>query len=170
LPPGVAERAQKPITTCWQARDRLAAVAWRARRLWTVGSFIETIRDILRRAYGTIIHGGFWHYRMGSLAMIVDFGDPRPDGFSAQIFLTAIEEFVTRLLPFAGDVSDHGSAFAFARRLVLSGALRALLLADPLKYRYSKCPKWPGACSRRPGGCSRRWRCLVISACSAVTT
>jgi uncharacterized BrkB/YihY/UPF0761 family membrane protein len=32
--------------------------------LWTVGSLIETIRDILRRAYGTREAQAFWRYRL----------------------------------------------------------------------------------------------------------
>ncbi len=32
--------------------------------LWTVGSLIETIRDILRRAYGTRASAAFWRYRL----------------------------------------------------------------------------------------------------------
>jgi membrane protein len=39
--------------------------------LWTVGSFIETIRDILRRAYGVKYCAPFWHYRLASMAVIV---------------------------------------------------------------------------------------------------
>ena len=36
--------------------------------LWTVGSFIETIRDILRRAYGVKYCAPFWEYRLASMA------------------------------------------------------------------------------------------------------
>jgi membrane protein len=32
--------------------------------LWTVGSLVETIRDILRRAYGTRLVHAFWRYRL----------------------------------------------------------------------------------------------------------
>ena len=39
--------------------------------LWTAASFIETIRDILRRAYGVKYSASFWQYRLGSMAGIV---------------------------------------------------------------------------------------------------
>src|SRR5690606_7324526 len=39
--------------------------------LWTVGSLVETIRDILRRAYGTRATKGFWHYRLLSTGIIL---------------------------------------------------------------------------------------------------
>ena len=38
--------------------------------LWTVGSLIETIRDILRRAYGTPRTRAFWRYRLISTGII----------------------------------------------------------------------------------------------------
>jgi len=37
--------------------------------LWTVGSLIETIRDVLRRAYGTKPTHAFWRYRLSSSAI-----------------------------------------------------------------------------------------------------
>ena len=39
--------------------------------LWTVGSLIETIRDILRRAYGTHAEHAFWKYRLLSSGVIL---------------------------------------------------------------------------------------------------
>ena len=39
--------------------------------LWTAASFIETIRDILRRAYGVTFSAPFWEYRLGSIALII---------------------------------------------------------------------------------------------------
>src|SRR3546814_2127868 len=39
--------------------------------LWTTGSFIETIRDIIRRAYGVTFSRPFWEYRLGSVGMII---------------------------------------------------------------------------------------------------
>ena len=39
--------------------------------LWTAASFIETIRDILRRAYGVKYCAPFWEYRLGSILLIL---------------------------------------------------------------------------------------------------
>lgn len=146
LPPGVADVLKKPIIDVLAART--GSLLWLGAivGLWTVGSFIETIRDILRRAYGTHYSRGFWHYRLGSLAMIIISVILVLTAFSAQIFLTAIEEFVTRLLPFAGDVLTWVQLSRFAPGVVLFGALYVLFYSlTPAKYRFSKCPKWPGA-------------------------
>jgi membrane protein len=146
LPPSVADVLKKPIIDVLAARS--GSLLWLGAivGLWTVGSFIETIRDILRRAYGTQYSRAFWHYRLGSVAMIVVSVILVLTAFSAQIFLIAIEEFVTRLLPFASDVVTWLRLSRFAPALVLFGALYALIYSlTPSKYRYSKCPKWPGA-------------------------
>jgi membrane protein len=39
--------------------------------LWTATSFIETVRDILRRAYGVKYSAPFWEYRLASIAFIL---------------------------------------------------------------------------------------------------
>lgn len=146
LPPSVAEVLRKPISDVLAARS--GSLLWLGALvgLWTVGSFIETIRDILRRAYGTRFSRAFWHYRLGSVVMIVVSVIMALTAFSAQIFLTAIEEFVTHLLPFAGDVAKWVRLSRLAPALVLFGALYALFYSlTPSKYRYSACPKWPGA-------------------------
>ena len=71
LPPVVANTIE-PV-----ARDVVGAqsgwLLWvgGAVGLWTVGSLIETIRDILRRAYGTKATLAFWRYRLLSTAVIV---------------------------------------------------------------------------------------------------
>jgi membrane protein len=146
LPPSVAAALKKPIMDVLAARS--GSLLWLGAivGLWTVGSFIETIRDILRRAYGTRFSRAFWRYRLGSVAMIVISVIAVLTAFSAQVFLTATEEFVTRLLPFAGDVVTWVRLSRLAPLGFLFFALYALIYSlTPAKYRFSKCPKWPGA-------------------------
>ncbi len=146
VPPSVAELLRKPIADVLAARS--GSLLWLGALvgLWTVGSFIETIRDILRRAYGMRFSHAFWRYRLGSVAMIVVSVIMVLTAFSAQFFLTATEQLVTRLLPFAGDVVTWIRLSQLAPFMVLFLALYALFYSlTPAKYRLSKCPKWPGA-------------------------
>src|ERR1043165_6164325 len=87
LPPSVAAALKKPIIDVLAARS--GSLLWLGAivGLWTVGSFIETIRDILRRAYGTRFSRAFWRYRLGSVAMIVISVIMVLTAFSAQVFL-----------------------------------------------------------------------------------
>lgn len=146
LPPSVAELLAKPISDVLAART--GSLLWLGALvgLWTVGSFIETIRDILRRAYGTEYSRAFWHYRLSSVLIIVGSVVLVLTAFSAQVLLTAAEQFVYRLLPFTGELSAWIGLSRLAPLFMLTVALYGLFyLLTPSKYRYSACPKWPGA-------------------------
>src|SRR5215218_4844300 len=71
LPPSVASTLRAPVQEVLTART--APLLWFGAvvGLWTAASFIETIRDILRRAYGVKFCAPFWEYRIGSILMIV---------------------------------------------------------------------------------------------------
>ena len=71
LPPNVADLLQKPIADVLAART--GSLLWFGALigLWTVGSFVETIRDIFRRAYGTKSSQALWRARLRlSLAIV----------------------------------------------------------------------------------------------------
>ena len=53
MPRSVAETLEEPVREVIMARSGLLLWLGAIIGLWTVGSLIETIRDILRRAYGT---------------------------------------------------------------------------------------------------------------------
>lgn len=146
LPPTVADLLRKPIADVLAARTGSLLWLGAGVGLWTVGSFIETIRDILRRAYGTPASGAFWHYRLGSVGIIVVSVVMTLTAFSMQVLLTAAEEFVTRLLPFADEAALWIGISRLAPLALMAFALYALIFSlTPAKYRYSNCPKWPGA-------------------------
>ena len=114
--------------------------------LWTVGSFIETIRDILRRAYGARSSAPFWHYRLRSMGIIIGAVITMMLAFSLQVFMTAAEQFVFRLFPLAVDIVGWIQLGRLVPLFVAWGALYLLMWTlTPGKYRHSRCPKWPGA-------------------------
>lgn len=146
LPSTVATLLRTPIADVLAART--GSLLWLGAivGLWTVGSFIETIRDILRRAYGTRYSRPFWEYRLTAIALIIGSVILALTAFSAQVALTAAEQFVYRLLPFTGALSTWLGLSRLFPLLLLTAALYMLFYAlTPSKYRYSGCPKWPGA-------------------------
>lgn len=146
LPPGVADLLAKPITDVLAART--GSLLWLGAivSLWTVGSFIETIRDILRRAYGTRFSRAFWHYRLGSIGLIIGSVVLALTAFSAQVLISTAEQFVTALLPFADRLIAWIRVSSLLPGLMLFAALYMLFYSlTPSKYRYGDCPKWPGA-------------------------
>lgn len=146
MPPGVADTLREPLDEV-VTNGRTGWLLWlsAAVGLWTVGSLIETMRDILRRAYGTTFSASFWQYRLYSIGLIVSAVILLLLSFSAQVVLTGAEEFIERVLP---DQFDAFSQIAFSRGVSAVGLFAALYMLfytlTPSKYRKG-CPKWPGA-------------------------
>ena len=71
LPPDVARTLQGPIREVLSVRTGTLLWLGALVGLWTAASFVETIRDILRRAYGVKFCAPFWEYRLGSILLIL---------------------------------------------------------------------------------------------------
>jgi membrane protein len=146
MPPSVAETLEEPVREVITARSGLLLWLGAIIGLWTVGSLIETIRDIVRRAYGTQFSKSFWHYRLYSIGIIVGAVILLLLSFSAQVLVTAIDEFVTRALP--ADLRPYFQIL-LTRGLSALGLFVSLYLLfytlTPKRYRNRRCPKWPGA-------------------------
>jgi membrane protein len=114
--------------------------------LWSVSSLIETIRDILRRAYGTRSSAAFWRYRLFSTAFIVGAVVLLLISLFAQVAISAAQEAIASWFPFLGDwtLALTTSRLIPAGMLYLS--IYALFLSlTPSAYRSRRYPKWPGA-------------------------
>ncbi|MFN3433705.1 MAG: YihY/virulence factor BrkB family protein [Sphingomonas sp.] len=146
LPPNVADILRKPIADVLVART--GSLLWLGGLvgLWTVGSFVETIRDIFHRAYGLKATAPFWKSRLSSSGVIILSVIIALMSFLVQGILTAAEQFIYRLLPFAEGVAGWVGLSRIIPGLVMYGALYLLFYSvTPAKYRYTNCPKWPGA-------------------------
>jgi membrane protein len=146
LPPNVSELLAKPIADVLVART--GSLLWLGAivGLWSVGSFVETIRDIFRRAYGVKMSRPFWHYRLSSMLVIIVSVVVALLSFLVQGVLTAAERFIYDVLPVARDVAGWVGVSRAVPGVVMFIALYMLFFSvTPAKYRLSKCPKWPGA-------------------------
>ena len=114
--------------------------------LWTVGSLIETIRDILRRAYGTPLTRAFWRYRLISTAIIIGAVVLLLISLIAQVVIGAVEQAIYAWLPELDPVVGEIAMTRLIPAGVLFGSLYLLFYTlTPSAYRYSRYPKWPGA-------------------------
>jgi membrane protein len=146
MPPNVADVLRQPISDVLQARSGNLLWLGALVGLWTTGSFIETIRDILRRAYGVTGGAPFWEYRLASIGLIVASCILMLLSFSASILLSSVEQFIRTALPFAEDVLGLLALFRVIPALVLFGSIYLIFLSlTPRRYRRMKCLKWPGA-------------------------
>lgn len=145
MPPDVAEVLMKPIGDVLAARS--GGLLWLGAivGLWTTGSFIETIRDIIRRAYGVTFTRPFWEYRLRSVGLIIASVLLALLAFSVSVLLSGVQEVMVNLFPVGDDIVNLFTLFRVVPGLVLFGALYLLFYTlTPSRYRKSKCRKWPG--------------------------
>lgn len=145
VPPDVADVLRKPISDVLQARTGNLLWFGGLVGLWTTAGFIETLRGILRSAYGTQSSTPFWRYRLGAVGLIVGAVMLALIALSLQVVLGAAEQFLYKLLPLATDAQKIVSVSRFAPALALFGAMYLLFYSlTPQRYRKHDCPKWPG--------------------------
>ena len=146
LPPDVARALAGPIGEMMQART--GALLWFGAviGLWTTASFIETIRDILRRAYGVRYCAPFWEYRLGSIGLIVALVVLLLAAFGATVALASIHHYVAWAMPFSNGLAHRLGLYRIVPGVTLYFTFYAIFLAlTPARYRKIHCRKWPGA-------------------------
>jgi membrane protein len=146
FPPGVAALLRQPISDVLSARTGPLLWFGGLVGLWTVGSFIETIRDILRRAYGTVSDRPFWHHRLRSIAIVIISVALMMIAFSAQLVLTAIEQVAVRFIPVSAPLVDRFNSSQLIPLFILFIAHYLMFWSlTPSPYRAWRFPKWPGS-------------------------
>jgi len=145
MPPDVAEVLRKPISDVLAARSGNLLWLGALVGLWTTGSFVETIRDIIRRAYGVPYSRPFWEYRLASAGLIFGSVLLILIAFGISLVLSSVEQFVISNLPGGEDIAALFTLFRFAPALILFGSLYLLFYTlTPKRYRGRQCTKWPG--------------------------
>jgi membrane protein len=114
--------------------------------LWTVGSLIETIRDVLRRAYGTHWEHAFWRYRVASTGVILVAMILLLVSLALQVVIGTAQEVIAAWFPRLVDLIDQLALSRFIPALGLYLSIYLLFLSlTPGAYRKRRYPKWPGA-------------------------
>ena len=146
LPPVVAE-VIGPVARS-VVEERSGVVLWIGGffGLWTVGSLVETIRDVLRRAYGTHATQAFWKYRLLSTGLIIAAVILLLLSLIAQVLIGAAEQVISAYFP---NLTDLVGRLAWSRIVPGVGLFGSLYLLfytlAPAAYRKRRYPKWPGA-------------------------
>jgi membrane protein len=114
--------------------------------LWTVSSLIETIRDILRRAYGARSVRAFWKTRLLSAGLILAAVVVLMLSLFAQVVIGGAQEVISALVPQLGEWVGTLRLSRIVPALGLAGSLFVLFYTlTPSAYRKRGFPKWPGA-------------------------
>lgn len=146
LPPAVATVIAPVAETVMDARSGWLLWLGGLVALWTVSSLIETIRDILRRAYGTKARLAFWRYRLLSAGLILGAVVVLMFSLFAQVAIGAVQQVIEARLPQLGELIAWLRYSRIVPALGLGGSLWVLFLTlTPYSYRGKGFPKWPGA-------------------------
>ena len=146
LPPVVANVIEPVARNVVEARSGWLLWVGGAVGLWTVSSLIETIRDILRRAYGTEATKAFWKYRLLSVGVIVAAVILLMLSLFAQVLIGAAQQVIAAYIPWLNDILAELSFSRIIPAAGLFGSIFLLFLTlTPETYRGKAYPKWPGA-------------------------
>lgn len=146
LPPVVAGALEPVAQDVISARSGWLLWVGGVVGLWTVGSLIETIRDILRRAYGTRATHAFWRYRLFSTGLTFAAVVALLFALLAQVTIGAAQEVISAWFPRLMAWTDTLEIGRLIPAVVLFLALYLLFYTlTPDAYRVRRYPKWPGA-------------------------
>ena len=128
LPPDVAATLREPVAEVLTVRT--GSLLWFGALvgLWTATSFVETIRDILRRAYGVKYCSPFWEYRLGSILLILGAVIFLMVAFALSAAMTVAHHFIEEWFPLAQDVGHT---------LGSTGSSRQRRSSSPFTYFFS---------------------------------
>ncbi len=146
MPESVAAVIVPVAETVIYARSGWLLWAGAAVGLWTVSSLIETIRDILRRAYDAETGRSFWRKRLISAGLILGAVVLLMLSLFAQVLIGGAQEVIDAVLPQLGKWIGALRLSRIVPALGLAGSLWVLFVTlTPRAYRGRKWPKWPGA-------------------------
>lgn len=146
LPPDVAATLREPVQEVLAVRTGTLLWLGAIVGLWTATSFIETIRDILRRAYGVKFCAPFWEYRLGSMLVILGAVMLLMIAFAASAALTIAHHLLVTWFPFAEGIGTMLGISRLVPAATLFFTFYVLFyVLTPSRYRLHGCIKWPGA-------------------------
>lgn len=146
LPPDVAGTLREPIQEVLTVRTGTLLWLGAIIGLWTATSFVETIRDILRRAYGVKFCAPFWEYRLGSILLILGAVLLLMVAFALSALMTIAHHYIMLWFPLAQNVGHELGLYRLVPAITLFCTFYALFFAlTPARYRRAGYKKWPGA-------------------------
>nr|WP_217905281.1 YihY/virulence factor BrkB family protein [Altererythrobacter lutimaris] len=146
MPPTVYKTIAPVAQDVIEARSGWLLWIGAAVALWTVSSLVETIRDIMRRAYGAEAKHAFWKYRLFSFALILVSVVLLIVSLVVQVLIGTAQQLIAELIP---NMEEWVSTLRVTRGLpaiVLFGSLWMIFYTvTPERFRGKGYRVWPGA-------------------------
>ena len=113
--------------------------------LWTVGGLIETLRDMLRRAFGTKPERALWKRRLASTGIIIGAVVLLMLSLLANVLIGAAVQVIEAYFPQLNEILGELAWSRIVPAFGLFGSLYALFYSlTPSRYRRREFRKWPG--------------------------
>jgi membrane protein len=146
VPPDIAAVLRGPIIEVLTVRQGPLLWFGALVGLWTASSFIETIRDILRRAYGVQYTAPFWEYRLVSVVLMLGLTLLLMTALALTVAMNSLAALVIAKAPALADLVQDATLVRLAPALVLYATVYLVFVVlTPSRYRKLGCRKWPGA-------------------------
>lgn len=146
MPSSVATTIVPVAETVISARSGWLLWAGALVALWTVSSLIETIRDILRRAYDTETGHTFFKKRLVSIGLILGAVVLLMLSLFAQVLIGGAQEVIQTVVPEFATLIGALRLSRIVPGIGLAASLWVLFVTlTPKSYRGRQWPKWPGA-------------------------
>lgn len=115
--------------------------------LWTVSSLIETVRDILRRAYGTPVrHKSFWRRRLIGTGLVMVAVVLLLISLYMQVAIsTTLQLIPIRTIREQAMVANLSLSRLVPMVVLFASLYLLFFILTPSTYRVPAYPKWPGA-------------------------
>ncbi len=144
LPANIAELFAPVIQEVLEARSGYLLWAGGVVALWTVTTFIETLRDIIHRAFQTPMRRSFWEYRLYSMGATLLTMLLVTVAFVSQVVLVVAMKSIRHLFPYTVEMPGWVDLSQWLPPGIIFLSLWAVFkLLAPAGNRHS--PGWPGA-------------------------
>lgn len=146
VPPDIAAVVREPIREVLTARQGPLLWFGAIVGLWTASSFIETIRDILRRAYGVKYGAPFWEYRLISIVFLLGLVLLLMIALALTVVLSSLEALLLHVVPQFQQLIESLYLVKLLPTVMLYATVYLIFVVlTPSRYRKFHCRKWPGA-------------------------
>ena len=144
LPANIADLFAPVIQEVLEAHAGNLVFAGGLVALWTVTTFIETLRDIIHRAFETPRKHSFWEYRLYSMGATLITMLLVLVAFLSQVVLVVALKSVKHLLPYSVEIPAWVDLSQFLPPVIIFLSIWAIFkLLAPSGFR--RCAGWPGA-------------------------